>query len=112
MQPDICRQRAGSARQPGDWSARSSITKRGDASHDVGTAHKPCGRDRLTCWLISRMAISFRSVKSSNADSITLVCVSDARSAEFCRYFHEIRHTAIHDEKVLLLLLVDVADSS
>lgn len=65
-QPGICLLTVGSCRRPEGLARGPSVCSR---------------RKRLTCWLMRRMAISFRSVNSWKADSMTLVCVSVGLSA-------------------------------
>lgn len=110
-QPDICPRQGGSARRPAN---SSGLDSRGAAVSDssMHAASDDIKHDQLTCWLINRMAMSFRSVKSSKADSITLVCVSNTGSAGSVRASHGLGRTAIHNEEVLLLLLVDMSDTS
>jgi hypothetical protein len=84
----------------------------------------------LTCWLMSRMAMSFLSVKSWKAASITFVCVSVMVLAPFrlspffrliCPPVHSVgigseygitTLTRVDDEKILLLLIIDMANPS
>lgn len=80
--------------------------------------------DPRTCWLMSRMAMSLRSwVNSWNAASMILVCVSGRVSGKLAikrgnlsrldteaTGWRRIR-TRLDNDKVLLLVLVDVPDS-
>lgn len=70
-----------------------------------------------TCWLMSTIAMSGRSVKSVKAASIADAGVSGRISPESASYTVRIHwrscaRTAIDDEEVLLALVVDVACSS
>jgi hypothetical protein len=65
-----------------------------------------------TCWLRSRIAMSFRSVNSWNAASIVDTCVSRVGSESIIDlsncYILNV-HTSVHNKEVLLLVGADMS---
>lgn len=66
----------------------------------------------ITCWLISRMATSFRWVNSWNAASMAATWVSaTVRSCQLSHALVRSEHTGVNYQEILLLFIIYVANS-